>query len=458
MIGKLSMNQPTVEKLPGSKVRMTFTVTPEQARPYIDEAARSLSEAKPVAGFRPGKAPYAEVAKQFGEMRVWETALERIVRASYMRAILDNDLDTVGSPEVSVEKLVPGSDMRFTVTAPVAPTVQKMAEYDKERVEYKERGVKDEEVEKAIHDLRMMQRKEVASANPLAKTGVAVIDLEMKKDGVIVEDGSARDYRVYMGEEHYIPGFTDKLLGMKQDEERTFTLPFPKEHFQKHLAGRDVEFTARAKQVYTLELPEADDAFAASLGQENMEALRNVIRTNLGLEERARAMDKAEIELLEKLVDETSFSEIPEILVNEEVRKMLNELERSVRERGMKIEDYLTSIKKTMDNLRLEFVPQAMRRIRAATLIKEVAKREAIGVTDAEADAEIDRILQGVPGDDKDTRERVASPEYREYVAIVMRNRKTLDVLKKKGIKNYPDPQADHDHACGPDCGHVDSE
>jgi len=118
----------------------------------------------------------------------------------------------------------------------------------------------------------------------------------------------------------------------------------------------------------------------------------------------------------------------------------------------MKMDDYLSSIKKTRDELKMEFVPQAMRRIKAATLIKEVAKRENIHVTDEELDTEIDHILAGLREDDAETRARVASPEYREYVAIIMRNRRALDVLRKNGIKGYPEVTEEeecHDENCG---------
>lgn len=443
------MQAPTIEKLQGSKVKLSFVVTPEEAKPYLDEAVSELSASKPIPGFRPGKAPYSEIVKIFGEMTIWEHALERIVRARYVSAVLENDLDPVGSPEISVEKLTPNQDIAFTVIAPIAPIVETMADYKKERITFTAKDVTDEQLEKAVKELRMMQRKETASTEPLEKDGAIVIDLEIKKDNVILEDGTANNYRIYMTEPHYIPGFIDQLVGMKAGEEKTFKLEFPKEHYQKHLAGQPVEFHVKAKTVFKLDLPELNDDFAKTLGQASMDALKELIKKNLSLEEEGRAREKSEIELLEKLVDESRFSDVPEMLVNEEVIKMLGELQRSVEERGMKMEDYLASIKKTRDELKLEFAPQALRRIRAATLIKHVAKAEGIKITDEEADVEVDRILANIPDTDKETRERVSSPEYREYVAIMMRNRKALELLRKQGIKGYPEEQEHvHDEHC----------
>ncbi|MFA5130554.1 MAG: trigger factor [Patescibacteria group bacterium] len=456
------MQTPTIENMKGSSVKLSFTVSPEEAQPYIDEAVIALSEAKPIAGFRPGKAPYAEVAKAYSEMQIWQHALERIVRAWYMRTILDEDIDTVGSPEIAVEQLVPHQEIRFSCIAPIAPKVEKLADYKKLRVDFTPREVKDEDVDKALNELRMMQRKEVVSTEPAGASDLVVIDLDIEKDHVALEDGAAKGYRVYLGEPHYIPGFTEKLIGMKKGEERTFTLPFPVDHYQKHLAGKDVDFKAKATEVYTVGLPEIDDDFARSLGQKDVNALKEIIKKNMGLEEEEKARDKAEIELLEKLTDESTFSEIPDLLVSEEVRKMLGELEASIDERGMKMEDYLASIKKTKDQLRLEFVPQALRRIHVATLIKNVAKLENIRVSEQELDTEIDRILNTLRKEDTETRERVSSPEYREYVGIVLRNRKALDVLRKNGIKGYPehiDNWEDEEHECHDEnCGHEHEE
>lgn len=440
------MQAPTIEKLSGSKVKLVFTVSPEEAEPYVQEAVAEMSLGKAIPGFRPGKAPYAEVAKIFGEMRVWEAALERIVRARYMHAILENDLDTVGSPEVQVDKLTPKQPIQFTVIAPIAPTVEKLADYKVERATFSPRTIEEADIEKALKELRMMQRKEVAKAEPATLEDIVIIDLDMTKDHVALEGGTTRDYKIYLNEPHYIPGFTDQLLGMKTGDEKTFVLSFPAEHFQKHLAGQPIDFSVKAKDVLSLELPELNEDFAKSLGQKDIEQLKDVIRKNLELEEEGHAAEKAEIELLEKLVDESSFSDAPELLVNDEIRKMLAELERTVDERRMKMDDYLASIKKTRDDLRMEFVPQAIRRIRAATLVKNIAKLESITILDQEVDAEIDRILAGIRPDDAATRERISSPEYREYVAIMMRNRKTLDLLHTHGIKGYP--THDHNEAC----------
>lgn len=429
----LFMSTPIITKLDKSRVELKFTVTPEEAQPYLDQAAVDLQTGKPIQGFRPGKAPYDEVKRTFGEMRIWETALERIVRARYVHAILEEKIDTIGSPEISVEKLVPGQDLQFTVTAPVMPTIVSLMKYDEPLVDKKTREITDTEVEAALNDLRKMRRQEVVTERAATGEDMVIVDLEIKKDNVILEGGTAKGHRVYLNEAHYIPGFAEQLVGLKKGDTKTFELAFPTEHYQKHLAGKTVEFSVVVSDVYELKLPELNEEFTKTLGVESVEKLRALLKDNLTKEATQKADESAEIQLLEKLVDGSKFSETPDLLINEEIRRMYAELEHAAEQQGMDMKDYLAQLKKTADEIKFDMVPQAIRRVQTAVLIKEVGKKENVEVSEDEVDTEIDRILSAV--EDKETRERVSSPDYRDYLTIQMKNRKTLELLKKKGIR-----------------------
>jgi trigger factor len=424
-----------VTQLPKSEVKVEFTVSAEEAQPYLDEALKDLSTHRPIPGFRPGKVPMSEAKRVYGEMAIYEAALERIVRAFYVRAVIDKELNTVGSPSVNVDQLVPGSPIKFTVIAPTEPTVTKMPDLSACKIEKKDASVSDKQLDEAMEEMRKMRRTEAVVDRAATLDDLVVIDLQMHKDHVAVEGGSGQNYRVYLNEDQYIPGFSKELVGIKKGEERVFTLPFPKDHFQKNLAGHDIQFTANAKDVYELKLPELDDQFAQGVGIETLAALKTKLRENMETEFGQKAQEAAEIELLEKLVDAASFSEVPEILVNEEVRRMIAELQQSIDQQGMKWEDYLASIKKDANALKLEFVPQALRRVRTAVLIKAYSKEAKITADEQQVDIEIDRILDQLRANDTETRERVTSPEYREYVTVQLRNRKTIDWLKEQCVK-----------------------
>lgn len=422
--------------LPKSQVKLEFEVGYGEVTPYLDEAAREMSTARPLPGFRPGKASFDDIKRAYGEMKVLETALERIVRAFYAKAILNESLDVVGSPSISVEQLAPGQAIKFTVTAPIEPKVVSFPDFKACQVEEKAKDITDQEVDEAIEEMRKMRRKEVRVDRPATMEDLVLIDVAMTKDNVPLEGGTGRDYRIFMNEPHYIPGFTEAIANIKEGEERKFTLPFPNEHYQKHLAGQHVDFTAKATGVFEMQLPEANDEFAAGVGLKTMQELREKLKENLQLEETRRREEASEIAMLEKLIDTAKFTEVPEILVTDETRRMMEELQHGVEDQGMKWEDYLTSLKKSMDELRLEMTAQAIRRVKTAVLVKAFAKEQKIVISEEDLDKETDEILARVRPEDHEAKARVASPEYRQYIAIQLRNRKTLEWLKTQCIKN----------------------
>lgn len=432
------MPEIVVTPLPKSEVKLEFAVSIEEARPYLEEAVKELSSARPVPGFRPGKLPFADGMRLYGPMVVMETALERIIRSAYVRAIVDHKLSPVGSPHVNVDQMTPDQPIKFTVIAPVEPTVTKLPELKDCSIERKGVAIGEEQIDTTIEQIRKMRRTEAVVERAATADDLVVIDLEMKKDNVIIDGGAGTDYRVYLSEEHYIPGFGKELVGIKAGEERTFKLPFPKDHYQKHIAGHEVDFTVKAKDVYELQLPEVNEEFSKAVGATDVADLRQKIRENMEQESNQKADEAAEVAMLEQLTEKASFTDIPEILVNEEVRRMLGELQQGVEQQGMKWEDYLSNIKKTIDDLKIDFAPQAVRRIKSAVLIKAFAKEAGIEVTDTEVDEEIDAILNSLRKGDNETRERVSSPDYRDYVLVQMRNRKALEWLKEKCVKNVP--------------------
>ncbi len=424
----------TTTRLPGSELKLEITVEPSEYAAYLEEGLKTLSEQRPIAGFRPGHVPMGEGKRVYGDMAILEASLERIIRAFYVKALLSEGVAAIGSPSINVDKLVPGEALQFHCIVPVEPAVKRVAELKEIKIEQKSKPATDDQVAEALEQMRKMRRTEAPVDRAAGKDDVLTVDVEMKKDGVIVEGGTGQNYKVYLNEPHYLPSFTEQLLGMKAGEKKTIEVTFPAEHYQKHLAGQPVNIDVTATAVHELTLPAVDDEFAKGVGLTSAEELKSKLRENLTLEAEARAGEAAEIELLTKLVDGSDIEDAPETLVNEEVRRMLAELRHGLEEQGGTWDQYLATIKKTVDDLRLEMVPQAIRRIKTAVLIKHLAKQQGVEPTTEEVDTEIDRILGTLRPDDKDSREQVASAEYRDYVHTMLRNRKTIEWLKKECV------------------------
>lgn len=426
----------TLEQLPENKVKFHITVPAEKVVEAMQRAADEMAKHTDVPGFRPGKATYEVIKQRFGEMKILEEAAEDLIRASFISAMIDEDLDTVGQPYFAMEKMAPGNDLVYTAEIALMPSATKLADYSKLTVKPDSIEPTPELIASAKQDLARMQTKETRAlaGHTLVKGDKAVVNLSMKKDGVVLEGGEAQDHGVYTNETYYIEGFVDHLIGMVENDEKTFTLKFPADHYQKHIAGSDIDFTVKLKEIFTLDTPAFDDAFAKTVGFETTEALEVKLQENLRSENGQEETRRQEKAIFDMLAEKSEFDAIPDLLVNQEIDKMVHELEHNVSQSGMELNEYLNSIGKSLTEIKLDLTPAALARIKASIVIREVAKRENITVSEQEIDAELDKLAERHP-DNKEYRERIFSPEYRDYVEHQLKNRKTVEFLRKTMVR-----------------------
>ncbi len=422
------------KQLPKNGLELTFTLTLEDIRADLERSANELTEKRPLEGYRPGKAPYDIVKNRFGEMAIYENALPTIIRRTYARAIIDGKLRPFGEPDIKVTKMAPGNNLEFTATIVLVPNILKLADYMAIKVRRNTVTVDEKEVDKTVNQLAKMQIKDAKVERALTDKDKAVVDMFMSIDNVPLEGGQALDHSVYLNEEYFIPGLKEKIVGANAGEERVFSLPFPKDHFKKELAGKTVDFKVKVKEVYELIHPTIDETFAKSLGQESVEKLRELIKQNLTSEADEKEDQRADNEFLEKLVEKTTFEDVSDTIVNQEIERMMHELEHNVEAQGGKFEDYLTSIKKTEGDLKLEMVPQALKRIKIALIIRDIGEREKVEAEDAEVIAEQTKLLNKYP-DNAEAQEQIRSEDYADYLRTTIKNRKVVELLRKVGVE-----------------------
>lgn len=419
-----------------NKVTFTVTVPAEEVTSAMKLAATQISNETKIPGFRPGKADYETVKNRVGEMKILEAALEGLIRENFIKAMLKEDLHTVGQPYFNVEKMAPDNDLIFTAEVALFPKVKMLADYKKLTVEKKDTAPSKEMIQKAKDDLARMQTKEIRAdkGHTITKGDKAVVSLGMKKDGVVLEGGESQDHGIYTSEEHYIKGFVDEILGLKEGEKKNFTLKFPEDHYQKHLANSDIDFDVEVKEIYTLEAPEINDEFAKTVGLKDAKELDEKLHENLTKENEEEERRRQEKDVLDLLAEKSDFETIPDLLINQEIEKMVHELKHQVESQGLEFDQYLKNINKSHAELKLDFTKNALRRIEVAIILKEVAKNEGIKVEEKELNEELDKIAEQYK-ENKEAQKSVYSPQYREYIEHQMQNRKTIDFLKETMVK-----------------------
>jgi trigger factor len=257
----------TLKKLDKSQIELIITVPPADYEKHLGKAAERISLRASIKGFRDGHAPYDVVKKEVGEMNILNEAMESIVQESFYKAVTEEKLDTIGMPKIELEKMAPANDIIYKATVAILPQI-KLADVSKIKLEKKTKKVEEKHVEEVIDSLRKMQAKEVIKNDKKATAeDKLVIDMDMFLDKVPVEGGSSKDYQVYLSEPHYIPGFNEQLVGLGKGDEKEFALDFSPTHYQKHLAGKKVDFKVKVKDVYERQLPEISDELAKNLGQ-----------------------------------------------------------------------------------------------------------------------------------------------------------------------------------------------
>ncbi|MFH1611017.1 MAG: trigger factor [Patescibacteria group bacterium] len=418
-----------------NKVVFTITIPVLEVEVGMKSAAQRISEQSKIPGFRPGKADYESVKTRIGEMAILEETAEILVREAFIKAVIEEKIETVGQPYFDMVTMAPGNDLVFTVTVSLMPKIEKLGDYNSPVVKKKDIKPTKELIDQAKKDLANMQTKEVRQAKEyrLAKGDKAVVNLGMKKDGVVVEGGEGKNHGIYTSESYYIEGFIDEIIGMKEDETRTFTLKFPKDHYQKHLAGAPIDFTVELKEIFKLETPDVDDEFAKKLGLKDANELEQKLIENLAMENEVEEKRRQEREILEHLSKKSNFEEIPDILLNQEIEKMIGEMKHSVESQGMDFEEYLKSIKKTYADIKIDFAPSAVMRVKAALILKEIAKLEKLEVSEDELNKEIEHVASHY--EEKDQKAYIQSPQYRNYIEMQMTNKKVLDLLREKMVK-----------------------
>ncbi|MDP3042935.1 MAG: trigger factor [bacterium] len=413
-----------------SEIELTVELPFDEFKPYIKQGAEKVSREIKIEGFRPGKAPYEILKRKIGEMAILEEAARIAINKTLETAIKDNITgQPVGQPQINITKLAPDNPMEYKAVLAILPEI-KLGDYKNAKVKLEKTEVADEEVEKMINDLRETQVKEIIADREIKNNDKAVVDIEMFLDKVPVEGGQGKGAGVIIGKGYIVPGFGKKLIGGRKGEIREFSLPYPEDHHQRNLAGKLVEFRVKIKEVYERQLPEINKEFAKSFGLNSVDGFKENIKKGLAAEKQRKAGQKAEIAMLDKIIEKTKFGDMPEILIRNEAENMIAELEAGVAGQGGKFEDYLSHLNKTRDLLALDLLPDAVKRVKTSLLMREIALAEKISAEDGEIDKEIEHILNHYK-DSKGIEEKVKSPAHREYLRNLIGGRKVIDKLKE---------------------------
>jgi len=424
-----------VKKLPESKVELRITLPWEEWQGEMEHAVEHLGKDVKIAGFRPGKVPRDVIEKRFGKEALLMEAAEHAISHSYPKALKEKKVEAIGRPEMKLGKAVQGEPLEYSAVTAVMPepvlgswrdAVKKANKAFAKQPE----AVEEKEIDAELERLASMRAK-LVTVNREARLGDNVlVNFSVLQNGVLIENGKSEKHPLVLGKGVFIPGFEEQLVGMKEGEEKTFELTFPAEYHAKHLAGKPATFQVKIGVVQEHEIPAIDDAFAQGLGKfESLEKLKENLRSGMLEEEKAKRKAEHRTQILDALVEHAEI-EYPEILVEEESNRMVREFEMQVQSMGLNFSDYLARMKKTEDELKKDWVPQAKKRLAAHILLDALADEEGIEIDAKDVEAEMNKTLQHYKNT-KDIEKNIDMERLYSAARGQLRNEKTLEFLEK---------------------------
>lgn len=420
----------SVTQLPKSTVRLTVSVLPVEMSNYFAQAAELAAGQANIPGFRKGKAPRQVVESRLGKNNLAHQAFELALSQSYFEAIKKHDLKPIGQPKTDLTHEhddLETKGLRYTAEVPVLPPVD-LGGYQKIKVKPAEVAYSDKLIAEALAQLQRSRASFAQADRPAAQGDRVEIDFVGKKNGQAIPDSQSSNHPLVIGEDNFVPGFSEQLVGMRTGQVKEFRLPFPKDYHVSALAGQPIDFTVTVKQVQAVSLPKLDDAFAGNFGAKTLADLKKRLASNLKQEKTLEAKRQTEQAVVEKVLAQTKV-EVPGLLVDDELTRMLGEFRQQVESQGIKFDQYLGHLKKTEDELRQEQQPEAVQRVKTSLVLQALQEAEQIKPTEQAVQEEIDRQLTQAP--DQQTKERIKGDEFRTYVRRILGNRLAVQRLVK---------------------------
>lgn len=383
------------EKLEGNQGVLTVEVDAETFSKALDEAFKKVSKQVNIPGFRKGKIPRGMFEQRFGAESLYQDALDIILPEAYPQAVEEAGIEPIDRPEIDVEQIEKGKNLIFTAKVIVKPEV-KLGEYKGLEVEKIDAEVSEEDVDAELKSLQERHAELVVKEDGAVEDGdTVVIDFEGFVDGEAFEGGTAENYTLEIGSGSFIPGFEEQLVGLEANGEKDVEVTFPEEYHAENLAGKPATFKVKLHEIKAKELPALDDEFAKDVDEEveTLEALKE--KTKNRLEETRKA--EAENAIRDALVDKASDNaevDIPQILIENEVNRMMQEFEQRLQAQGMNLELYFQFSGQDEDALKEQMKEDASKRVKYNLTLEAIAKAENIEVTDEEVDAEVAKMAE----------------------------------------------------------------
>jgi trigger factor len=423
--------QVRIEEQSSTAKRVTIVVPAKDVAREFSGAYGRLGQRVNLPGFRRGKVPTDVLKKRYG-MQVSIDVAQNLVDSGWRHVLKEHNLLPVNQPKFDgqLEPARPDAEFSFSFTVETPPSVD-LLPYETIALEKTDWQITQDHVD---HELTHVAES-AAEWHPIAdrdiaqKGDMAVVDFEGALDGVPFEGGKAEEYESVLGSGRLIPGFEDQIIGQKKDAAFEVNVEFPAEYPNKELAGRKATFATTLKDLKVKVTPAIDDGLAGTLGLENLDKLKSVVRERMGAQWEQAAKNEA-YGRIQAHIAETYRFELPASMVEAELEARKKSAEEGDAEEGAE-----ANLKSVEDSLRISFVLDA------------VAEKESVEVSEAEINREIELMVRSAGAYGARVRQMYRENDRRASLRRRIRHMKVLDfLLTKANVTLVQKEIPAHDH------------
>ena len=384
----------TLKKIDQNQTELVIELDRNDLKSYIDKVESEMGKGLQLDGFRKGKVPKDLLKKNLDAKQVLESALDLAMRDSLAKTTDKEKLDVLNASSLEIKENTP-EKLIYKVMLTLFPEI-KIQDFSKLKVAKREIQVEQKDVDGTLETIKA-SRSILHDKEGTVENGDRVeVDFEVRHNGQILEGGISKNHPLTIGGKNFIPGFEDNLVGMKKDEERSFSLVSPKDYYVKKIAGQKLDFTVKINNIKSVELPKVDDEFAKGLGKfQNLNQLMDSIKEGIVEEKKLKEKQRVRLEIINHIIKNSSIL-IPEILVNQQLDSMINNLDKDLHANGMELSLYLVQMGKTQDDLRKQWRDEAEKQVKIVMILHKIAKDNKISASQEEVEETLATTVQSM--------------------------------------------------------------
>ena len=409
----------TVENKKGLNKDLKIFIDKETMNSYMDKKYEEIKGSVNLKGFRPGKVPKEILKRQFGKA-VFGEVLDKVLKETSTKALEENKIKPAGQPKLDLKTYGEDKDLEYVLSVTELPKVEIKS---LENIKFDEYTVKidDSETDKRIKEIAKNQPnfKEVSADTKAKKGDLVSLDYNATVDGKDFKGSEGKNTQLTLGKDLFLKGFDEQLIGVKKDDEKIVDATLPENFPEKELVNKKAKFNCKILSVKQSEEVKIDDDFAKNLGAKDLKDLKTLISKQIN-DEYKNSLDQLSKNQILKEIEKIKVDEVPDNLVEEEVK---------VLSQGMSEEEAKKNKK--------SFEEKAKIRIKTGLILNEFGEKNQIKVTEQEVQAEVQKQLRMMPGQEKMVMDFYQkNPSALASLRGTVYEEKILNLIKEKGKPN----------------------